>query len=241
MKQHSSGVIIGAVLALILGFGVVAGIWFGLHSTTSLGYEPSTYSATPSKDYPGTYELDLQVYPDSQVCHVGASAPEIDWVSYCPSTSLQVPPNSIITVVVKQYDSASVLHNDYYRQVQGTVGGVMNVNGNPLTELDATKVAHTFTLQSPPDSAYPLFVSVPLMGTPDNAPTNVTVNGNQYPTPNTIVFQFRTGPTGKYIWHCYDPCGSGLQGDNPATSNANFGGPMSTTGFMAGSLTVANY
>ncbi len=239
MKQHSSGVVIGTVLALIVGFGVVAGIWLGLRSTTSLGYDPSTYYA--SKNNSGTFELDLQVFPDSQVCHAGASAPQINWVSYCPSTSLEVPPNSTITVVIKQYDSSSTLHNDYYRQVQGTLDGQVDVNGTKYSQLDATKVAHTFTLQSPPDSLYPLFVSVPLMGTPTNAPTNAKVNGIAYPTPNIITFQFQTGPAGTYVWHCYDPCGSGLQGDNPATSNANFGGPMSTTGFMAGTLTVANY
>ncbi len=32
MKQHSSGFIIGIVASIILGFGIVAGIWLGLSS-----------------------------------------------------------------------------------------------------------------------------------------------------------------------------------------------------------------
>jgi hypothetical protein len=34
---------------------------------------------------------------------------------------------------------------------------------------------------------------------------------------------------GQYIWQCFDPCGSGFNG---------FGGPMSTKGYMSGTLTV---
>jgi hypothetical protein len=108
-----------------------------------------------------------------------------------------------------------------------------------MTQLNADQPGHTFTLQSPPDTSSPLFVNVPLLGVPDNAPNvNVTVNGNQYqyPKPNVISFQFRTGPAGTtYIWHCYVPCGS----DRGVPYG--FSGPMSTTGFMAGTLTVASY
>jgi len=57
------------------------------------------------------------------------------------------------------------------------------------------------------------------------------------PAPNVIVFRFRTGAPGQYIWKCYDPCGSGLAGDGIGGQN-NFGGAMATTGYMAGTLTV---
>ena len=48
-----------------------------------------------------------------------------------------------------------------------------------------------------------------------------------------IVFRFRTGGPGTYIWHCYVPCGTGLDG-----LQEGFGGPMATTGYMAGTVTV---
>jgi hypothetical protein len=119
--------------------------------------------------------------------------------------------------------------------VHGTIGGVELVNNKPVSELDSSNIAHTFTLQSEPDAAYPLFVSVPLEAVPDDAPTPVQIAGQSYPTPNIISFQFRTGPPGTYIWHCYDPCGEDR--DPPY----GFSGPMSTTGYMAGTLTVSSY
>ena len=114
-------------------------------------------------------------------------------------------------------------------------------NNKPMSQINGDDAAHTFTIQSQPDEANPIFVSVPLLGVADNAPsnTNVTgVDGNQYqyPKPNIIEFQFRTGPADHtYIWHCYVPCG------NDRESPYGFSGPMSTTGFMAGTIAVTNY
>jgi hypothetical protein len=52
-----------------------------------------------------------------------------------------------------------------------------------------------------------------------------------------IVFKFKTGAPGKYVWHCYVPCGSGLAGEGVG-GQEGFGGPMATTGYMAGTVTV---
>ena len=68
---------------------------------------------------------------------------------------------------------------------------------------------------------------------PSSAPNTVTIAGEQYPKPNVIMFRFRTGAPGLYIWHCYVPCGTGLAGNQEG-----FGGPMSTVGYMSGTLTV---
>lgn len=68
-------------------------------------------------------------------------------------------------------------------------------------------------------------------------PTSITINGNQYPPPNVISFQFRTGPSGTYIWRCYDPCRDQLGRNAPF----GFSGLMSTTGYKAGTITVASY
>jgi hypothetical protein len=170
--------------------------------------------------------------------------PQINWVTYCSATgtqgtNLEVPPNSLITVVIKQYDSSTSLINDYFRQVRGTVGGTALLNNKPYSEVSADAPGHTFTLQSTPNSPYPIFVSVPLVGVSATAPANVTINGNSYATPNIISFQFRTGPAGiTYVWHCYDPCGDTVYARKPPFG---FSGPMSTTGYMAGTMTVSNY
>lgn len=239
MKRHSPGFFIGIVVSIILGFVVLIGVWFALGSNQGLGYEPPTLRAT--KTGPNSATLNVSTFPDSQVCHPNTPNPEIGWVTYCSSTTWELPANSIITVVVKQYDSASGLYNDFFQKVQGTVGGIALYNNKPMSQINADDAAHTFTIQSQPDETSPIFVSVPLLGVPDDAPsnTNVTgVDGNQYqyPAPNTITFQFRTGPAGHtYIWHCYVPCG------NDRESPYGFSGPMSATGYMAGTITVTNY
>ncbi len=234
MKKHTSGFYIGIIVSLILGFGITAGIVVGFQSIGGLGYEPGAV-ARANKTGPNSATLTLQTFPDSQVCHAGASSPQIDWVTYCPSTTLEVPANSLITVVISNYDSATTLTNDYFGQVHGTVGGVELVNNKSMSQADVTKISHTFTLQSVPEAPYPIFVSVPIVAVPDDAPTPVTINGNSYAKPNVISFQFRTGPPGNYVWHCYDPCGA------DRVPPFGFSGAMSTTGHMAGTLAVTNY
>jgi hypothetical protein len=256
MKRHSSGFIIGLVAAIILGFGIIAGIWLGLSSISGLGSESGVFRATITG--PGTATLDLATYPDAMVCHSDAGNPQVTWVTYCSgdnglATQIELPPNSLITVNIKQYDSGTTLINDYFAQVRGTVGGVAMLDGQPFSNISqvgqiskivkghtfSADPGHTFTIQSTPNSPYPIFVSVPLIGVNSNAPSNVNVAGNMYPTPNIITFQFHTGPAGiTYIWHCYDPCG-----DTQYSRNAPFGfsGPMWTLGYMAGKIQVTNY
>lgn len=241
MKQHSSGIILGIAISIILGFGITAGIALGLRSIAGLGYEPDVYQATKTGANSAT--LELSTYPDSQVCHSDAGNPQIHWVTYCATTTnqqganIEVPPNSVITVIIKNYDSKTPLINPFYRQVQGTIDGIEMVNNKPVSQVNADDVSHTFDIQSTPDTPNPIFINAPIVGVDSGVPTPVTINGNQYPNPNIITFQFRTGPSGSYIWHCYDPCGDQL-GRNPPFG---FSGPMSTTGYMAGSITVASY
>jgi hypothetical protein len=236
LKQHSADFIIGIVLSIILGFGIVAGVWLGLNSIQGLGYEPGVLRATKTGSNSAT--LSIATFPDSHVCHADMGEPQIDWVTYCPTTSFEVPANSTITVTISNYDSATTLINEYFRHVHGTIGGIMTVNNKPMSEVAMDAPGHTFTIQSVPNAPNPIFVSVPLLGVPSNASSTVNIAGNSYPKPNVISFQFQTGPPGTYLWHCYDPCG-----DTVYARNAPFGfsGPMSTTGYMAGKLTVSNY
>jgi hypothetical protein len=235
LNRHSSGFIIGIVVSIILGFGIVAGVALSLRSDGGLGYEPDVLQAAKTGSSSAT--LQLATYPDSMVCHPDAGNPQINWVTYCSSTgaqgtNLEVPPNSLITVIINQYDSASGLYNNFFQSVQGTVGGVAMYNNTPMNQVKQEDIAHTFTLQSQPDETNPIYVSVPLLGVASDAPTQA----NGYPKPNVIEFQFHTGPAGHtYIWHCYVPCG------NDRESPYGFSGPMSTLGYMAGTLTVTNY
>jgi hypothetical protein len=226
--------VVGLVITFVVGFLLLFMVYVGVSSAQRLGYEPATYAATKTGAHSAS--LSLAIFPDSMVCHGSGGGLHPTWVTYCPSTSISVPANSVITVTLTQYDGGDPLHNPFFAHVQGTVGGVEWVNGKKVRYLNPNDaVAHTFTLQSAPDSPEPMFVNVPMAALPDDAKNAVTVNGNQYPKPNIIRFKFRTGKAGHYVFHCYDPCGTGLEGNND-----NFGGPMATTGYMAGTVTVTN-
>lgn len=223
---------LGVAIAIVITAALFAVVVIAVRAQKGLGYEPAAVPQTTGA------HVSLSVFPDSMVCHGAGGGPHSQWVTYCPTTSIKVPAYSTITVTVKQYDSSTALHNPYFDTVRGTLGGVMYVNGKPVRQISPDAPGHTFTIQSPPDTDQTqLFVNVPLVGVSSSAPTAVTINGSQYPKPNVIVFQFKTGTPGTYVWHCYVPCGTGLAGEG-STGQNGFGGPMATTGYMSGTVTV---
>jgi hypothetical protein len=104
----------------------------------------------------------------------------------------------------------------------------MTVDGKTVSETNPDTVGHTFTIHAAPTDQDPLFVSVPLPAVSDDAPI---VKGTNYPAPHVVVFSFVTHGPGKYVWNCEFPCGDEYY--------AKFGGPMSTRGYMSGTLTVS--
>jgi hypothetical protein len=226
--RHVAGVL-GAVVAVAALF---VGLVLAVRAAHGLGYEPAATQSTAGAS------ITLGAFPDSMACHGSGGGPHPEWVTYCPSTTIRVPAHRVVTVTIYQYDSSTALHNPFFDTVRGTLDGTMTVNGRVMRQVSPDAAGHTFTIQTPPNEReYQLFVNVPLMGVPDNAPNAVMVNGNPYPKPNVIRFQFRTGGPGTYVWHCYIPCGTGLAGDGAGGQNG-FGGPMGTTGYMSGTLTV---
>lgn len=224
--------VVGVVVAILIVAALFTVLVLLVRGQQGLGYEPAAVHSTTGAS------ITLGAYPDSMVCHGAGGGPHANWVTYCPSTTIKVPAHSIVTVTIDQYDTATTFHNPFFATVRGTVGNTMSVNGRPMTQVSPDAAGHTFTIQTPPNTnETQLFVSVPLLGVAASAPSVVTINGNKYPRPNVIVFQFRTGGPGTYVWHCYIPCGTGLAGEGIGGQN-NFGGPMATTGYMAGTLTV---
>jgi hypothetical protein len=225
--------LLGVTIAILVAAVVFVGLVLAVRKDKGWGYEPPAAPSTSGAN------VTLSVYPDSYACHGSTSGapgggPHSTWVTYCPSTSIKVHAYSTVTVTIKQYDTSTALHNTFFDQVRGTVGGVMYVNGQPMREVNPESPGHTFTIQTPPDTNETnLFVSVPLPGVSENAPTNATIADHTYPQPNVVTFKFKTGSPGQYVWHCYVPCGSGLVGEQEG-----FGGAMATTGYMAGTITV---
>jgi hypothetical protein len=180
---------------------------------------------TPSGRLPHAF-LNLSTYPDSMAGEHGADGgAHPDWVSYGPTTNLEVPAHSVVTVTIDQYDSGGTVYNPYFAQAHGTIGGTETVNGKTVTGIDPNNVGHTFTLHMFPANQPDMFVSVPLPAVSDSAPNQA----NGYPKPNVVTFSFETGAPGRYVWNCEFPCGTDYQ---------SFGGPMSTPTYMDGTLTV---
>jgi hypothetical protein len=233
MAEDKSRHGLGVIAALVVTSGLFVLVVFGVRGLSGLGYEPPAAASTTG------VHVVLSVFPDSYACHGSTSGapgggPQSQWVTYCPSTTIKLPAYSAVTVTIKQYDTATALHNPFFDQVRGTVGNVMYVNGRPMRQLSPDASGHTFTIQTPPDAnETDLFVNVPLLGVSGSAPNAVTIAGQSYPKPNVIVFKFKTGAPGEYVWHCYVPCGTGLAG-----AQEGFGGPMATTGYMSGTVTV---
>ncbi|MDX6309749.1 MAG: hypothetical protein QOI06_2795 [Nocardioidaceae bacterium] len=183
--------------------------------------------STPQGNLPHVL-VHLATYPDSMAGEHGADGgAEPDWVSYGPTTDLSVPAHSLVTVTIDQYDGGEEITNHYFARVHGTVGGTETVNGKTVTGVNPKAIGHTFTLHAAPTDQSPIFVSAPLPAVPDDAPL---APGSDYPKPNVVTFSFMTGSAGKYVWNCEFPCGDGYY--------AKFGGPMSTRGYMSGTLTV---
>ena len=223
------------VVTVIVGVVVVAGSALAAKGDS---HEPAVLVATvvgkaqtPEGELTHA-TLDLSIFPgatDAQPApQTGIFSGEatLGGPFYNPSTSLQVPAHSLVTVTVKQYDTGGEIYNPFLATVSGTVDGTANYDGKVLKGIDPKNVAHTFTIHQFPENTQPyLFVSVPFPAHPDDEPNLA----NGFPPPYTITFSFITGGPGTYVWNCQFPCGSGYM---------QFGGPMSTRGWMAGTLAV---
>jgi hypothetical protein len=135
-----------------------------------------------------------------------------DWPAYSPN-NLVLPANSIVTVTLRDYDMGDtpLPKGSPFTTVQGIVGGVAYADGHAYKALAPDKIAHTFTIPQ-------LNINVPLPG-------DSTI-GKPY---GVVTFTFRTGAAGNYYFQCFDPCGTGTNG---------WEGPMTTKGYMRGTLTV---
>lgn len=218
--------LVGPALTVLVGVAFVALLGFVLHQRPSPALaatsRPAATGAVPRAS------IHLSTYPDSLAGEHGKDGgAEPDWVSYGPTTTLTVPANSLVTVTISQYDGGEAITNPWFGQVHGTVGGTETVDGKAVTSVDPGAIGHTFTLHAAPTAQDPIFVSAPLPAIPDDAPLAA---GSAYPKPIEVVFTFRTKGPGTYVWNCEFPCGDGTY--------AKFGGPMSTRGYMSGTLTV---
>jgi hypothetical protein len=215
--------VVGRLVVLVLAVGILS----ALVATFVVGFvlhRPTTLSAVANTSAQGV-RIHLEVVGSVGSASIGRpDDPHPSWPSYLPTTTLEVPANSVVTMQIDQEDSARGLRNPFWSQAQGIIGGTFQMtyydnNGKPqqgdFRALDAADdAAHTFAI---PD----LGVFVPLEAVNAAAPPG---------SRNVITFSFRTGKPGVYHWQCFVPCGSGTIAGN--------GGPMQTLGYMVGLLVV---
>jgi hypothetical protein len=222
-----------AVLAVV-GLGIFVAVYY-VASASSL---PTVhYSASG-----GQVNVILQEDPQND------SASKPDWVSYyvqdpvsqqwVHTTLFSVPAHTKVNMTIYGYDGCTPLRNNYFSQVQGTLGGTVNVQqfskSKPLgpardvSVIDSWShcaVGHTFAIPS-------LGVYVPV-GSPD---ASATLCGASPCTPSSgpytlEKFSFMSPASGGiFRWQCLIPCGGGYVDGN--------GGPMQQLGYMMGEMDV---
>ncbi|MBM3723015.1 MAG: hypothetical protein FJW50_01585 [Actinobacteria bacterium] len=225
------------LVSVIVGVGIVVGVGYvafvASEEPAVIVAKPNGTMQTPKGELPHAV-LDLSVYPNSSKdvpAPKTANAIQANWLSgqpfYGPSTSIQVPANSVVTINFTQYDGGGTIYNDFFARVHGSMDGTISWNGKSVKSIPQDQMAHTFTVHQYPESTQPyFFLSVPLPQNPPDAKTNKAGFAEQ---PQQISVTFITGEAGTYIWNCEFPCGDLYQ---------EFGGPMQTRGWMAGTFEV---
>lgn len=175
------------------------------------------------------------------------SSSKPDWVSYyvqdpkshqwVHTTLFKVPANTRINVTIKGYDGCTPPRNNFWSQVQGTIGGTASVQqykdtNKPLGPATTQSVingwahcavGHTFAIPS-----LRLFVPV---ASPDASASLCSSSPCTAGPYSLEKFSFRTpNHSGIFRWQCFVPCGGGFLDGN--------GGPMATLGYMTGDMEV---
>jgi len=247
MKRGGDPVSVTARAAsLLVAFLVVA----GLVTFVAIYYIGGT-SALPTVHYAasgGQVNVVLQEDPQND------SSSKPDWVSYFvqdPATSkwvhttlFSVPANTKVNVTLYGYDGCTPLRNNYFSQVQGTIGNTVTLSQfdqhgrqylsdkttSVINSWSDCNVGHTFAIPG-------LGVFVPVAS--PNAPLSAnnlcssspcTTSGNPYAKE---TFSFVTPDhAGVFRWQCLVPCGGGFLDGNS--------GPMQTLGYMMGEMDVVS-
>ena len=239
MSVAARAAALGAAFLVVVGVGIFVAVYYVGAATTQLPIVH--YSASG-----GQVSVVLQEDPQNNT----ATTP--DWVSYYTqdpvskqwlhTTLFSVPENTKVNVTIYGYDGCTPLRNNYFSQVQGTMGGTVTVSqfdqhGKEYVTSDTTSVinawsncnvGHTFAI---PD----LGIFVPVASPNAQLSANnlcgsspCTTSGNPY-AQETFSFM-SPSQTGPYRWQCLIPCGGGFLDGN--------GGPMQTLGWMTGFMYV---
>jgi len=225
----------------VVGVGVFVAVYYIGSATTQLPIVHYTASSG---------QVNVVLQEDAQ----NDSTTRPDWVTYYTqdpatkqwlhTTLFSVPANTKVNVTIYGYDGCTPLRNNFFSQVQGTLGGTVTVSQfdqhgkeyvtgktTPLINSWADcNVGHSFAIPE-------LGVFVPVAS--PNAQLSAedlcssspcTTTGNPYAV-ETFSFMSPKA-TGTYRWQCFVPCGGGYLDGNS--------GPMGTLGWMMGEMDVVS-
>ncbi len=227
-----------AAVVVVVGLGVFVALYY-IGGT----------SALPNVHYTGSGgQVNVVLQEDPQ----NDSASKPDWVSYyvqdptnsqwVHTTLFTVPANTKVNMTIYGYDGCTPLRNNFFSQVQGTIGDTVTVtqydqhgkvylSNHTTSVIDSwadCNVAHTFAIPG-------LGLYVPVASPNANLSANnlcgtspCTPSGNPYAKE---TFSFVTpAHGGVFRWQCLVPCGGGYIDGNS--------GPMQTLGYMMGEMDV---
>ncbi|MGH7734061.1 MAG: hypothetical protein ACREOE_10270, partial [Gemmatimonadales bacterium] len=225
-------------VAVVVGLGVFTAVYY-LGAAGSLPTIHYTASG-------GQTNVVLQEDPQNN------SATKPDWVSYyvqdpntknwVHTTLFSVPADTQVNMTIYGYDGCTPLRNNFFSQVQGTIGGTVTVSqfdqhgkeyvsGHTTSAIDTwadCNAGHTFAIPG-------LNLYVPVASPNAQLSANnlcgsspCVTQGNPYALE---TFRFRTpNHAGVFRWQCFIPCGGGFVDGNS--------GPMQTLGYIMGMMDV---
>jgi hypothetical protein len=228
------------ITALLVAFAavVVGAAFIVVHYV--LGSPPTvTFNASG-----GVTNVVLQEDPQNN------SSSKPDWVSYFvqdPSTKqwvhttlFSVPAGTTVHMTVLGYDGCTPPRNNFWSQIQGTIGGTATVSvvnnkgvATPTRRVSVINgwagctVAHTFAIPS-----LGLYVPIASPDAYDSANNLCGVSPCTSGPHSVMTFNFKVPDTAgvTFRWQCFVPCGGGFLDGN--------GGPMQTIGYMTGNMEV---
>jgi len=221
------------IVTLLVAFlAVAAGVAFLVVHYFLASPQTVDYSAGVTPNTGATVHVIMQEDAQNTV----SSHP--DWVSYfirdpktgqwLHTTVFSVPAGSRIDMTIYGYDGCTPLRNPFFGKVTGTIGGVANVDGKPVTQLNSwsgCNVGHTFSIPG-------INLNVP-MPSPGLTATLCSTSPCTSGPKKTMTFSFIAPKrSGTYFWQCRVPFGGGFID--------GFGGPMQTFGFMTGNMEVVS-
>jgi hypothetical protein len=229
---------LAAAVIVVVGLGVFVALYF-IGGNSAL---PNVHYAASG----GQVNVVLQEDPQNN------SASKPDWVSYyvqdptskqwVHTTLFTVPAGTKVNMTIYGYDGCTPLRNNFFSQVQGTIGGTVTVtqydqhgkvylSDHTTSVIDSwadCNVAHTFAIPG-------LNLYVPVASPNANLSANnlcgtspCTPSGNPYAVETFSFYVPAHG--GVFRWQCLIPCGGGYLDGN--------GGPMATLGYMMGEMDV---